>query len=402
MSALALRHLWNATAGCFWNRLSKASESGSAIERMSPNQFYPLLAGPPAIPESVARTATLVALTSNAKMALWKNATPPAALPPVYARPLVQYWAAKSDARGDGDEKGPHALCCTAACNALYSGSPSANYVQRTHGKVRMEGMALGRVAPAVRARYSALGAAPVALYGFSCSGGLKNTSDVLLARAGWTPGAAARAAALTCARATAPSAWVLPARVGPGAATLVELQLWYRRGDHYVVGSAAGIADAKARGYAKQESLGWVWPPPGSADAASRYALPSMSKDDSTYISQQYWRGRAWAPMAQLVYWGLSQYGGVEARGATDALVAQSKALLLRAWYGYDSDDGYSGTGRRVYENLDADTGEGYSYSSSAFPLYGWGALNGFMGLVHNGFYDPLPPPNATAAASV
>ena len=62
-----------------------------------------------------------------------------------------------------------------------------------------------------------------------------------------------------------------------------------------------------------------------------------------------------------------------------------------MRSWQGYASDDGYAGAGRRVYENADADTAEGHSYSSSSFPLYGWGALSGFIGLVHSGFYRPL-----------
>ena len=41
--------------------------------------------------------------------------------------------------------------------------------------------------------------------------------------------------------------------------------------------------------------------------------------------------------------------------------------------------------------ENYGADTAEGYSYSSSAFPMYGWGALAGFVGLRTEGFYSPL-----------
>jgi hypothetical protein len=32
------------------------------------------------------------------------------------------------------------------------------------------------------------------------------------------------------------------------------------------------------------------------------------------------------------------------------------------------------------------------YTFSSSAAPFYAWGALAGFIGLVHNGFYNPLP----------
>lgn len=108
------------------------------------------------------------------------------------------------------------------------------------------------------------------------------------------------------------------------------------------------------------------------------------------------YWRGRIWTPMLQLVAWGLEEYESDAVKGALSGLAQQSKAVLLRDWLGFDSDDGYSGTGRRVYENYDADTGEGYDYSSSAFPMYAWGALAGFVGLRTEGFYAPL---NETAA---
>ena len=87
-------------------------------------------------------------------------------------------------------------------------------------------------------------------------------------------------------------------------------------------------------------------------------------------------------------------RYESKEAKGATAGLVAQSKALMLKEWRGYESNNKWSGSGRRVMENYDADTGEGYSYSSSAAPMYAWGALAGFVGLVENGFYQPLPEP--------
>lgn len=112
---------------------------------------------------------------------------------------------------------------------------------------------------------------------------------------------------------------------------------------------------------------------------------------------------------MLQLVYWGLSQYTSATAKGAADGLVEQSKALLLREWFGYDSSHApMVGSGRRVYENYGADTAEGFAYSSSAAPMYAWGALSGFIGLVHNGFYDALqdsvvqPNPEAAVAALV
>ena len=106
---------------------------------------------------------------------------------------------------------------------------------------------------------------------------------------------------------------------------------------------------------------------------------------------------------MLQLVAWGLEEYPESEVvKGALSGLAQQSKALLLRDWLGFESRDGYSGTGRRVYENYGADTGEGYSYSSSAFPMYAWGALAGFVGMrSEGGFYGPLHNESMTAATS-
>ena len=99
---------------------------------------------------------------------------------------------------------------------------------------------------------------------------------------------------------------------------------------------------------------------------------------------------------MLQLVYWALEPYQSEVARGARDGLVAQSRALLLHEWLGYDGsinggNGSFSGIGRYVYENYGADTGEGWSYSSSAVPLYHWGALAGFIGMQANGFYGPI-----------
>ena len=53
--------------------------------------------------------------------------------------------------------------------------------------------------------------------------------------------------------------------------------------------------------------------------------------------------------------------------------------ALLLKEWRGYGNQSvpggSYAGSGRYVYENFEADTGEGYGYSSEAQPMYSWGA---------------------------
>ena len=97
---------------------------------------------------------------------------------------------------------------------------------------------------------------------------------------------------------------------------------------------------------------------------------------------------------MVQLVYWGLEQYSSSVVKNATLGLVAQSRNLLMKNWYGYAPNGGngsFAGLGRNVMENYGADSGEGYEASSSATPFYSWGALTGFIGLQANGFYDPI-----------
>ena len=42
LSEASVQHLWNSSAGCFYN---KDSGTNASIERVTPNQFYPLLAG---------------------------------------------------------------------------------------------------------------------------------------------------------------------------------------------------------------------------------------------------------------------------------------------------------------------------------------------------------------------
>jgi hypothetical protein len=187
---------------------------------------------------------------------------------------------------------------------------------------------------------------------------------------------------------------YVLRNRSGPSSTDLIALEMWYRPGDHYVVASDAGKEDARSNGYTKVSTLGYVWPPPGSANATARFGLPSISRDDPAYTDQDYWHGRIWGPMIPLVYWGLEQYSSVEAKAATTGLVTQSRNLLLKNWRpqrNFVGGNSAAGQGGYVFENYGADTGEGFAYSSSATPLYSWGGLTGFIGLKHSGFYAPL-----------
>lgn len=387
VSKVMVSTLWNASEGLFQN---KRPVPLSSIEMLAPTHFYPLLAGPEYGPsEAIARATVKRGLINPVKMAVWPTGEMPADVPPEYARPLVQWYSQKVGSKGFGNTSGPHVLCCQPECNFKYA---FGDFVQRTHGKVRAEGMAIASHASAADAASLGLPTAvkPTPLFEYQCASDA--APDFTLGPEGWKPTHGGPCKQVSSAVAL----FVLPSRVGPAAASLVELQMWFKEGDHYVVASPAGKTDALGKGYAKIDSLGYVWPAPGTANATSRYGLPSMSKDDHNYVLQDYWRGRIWTPMLQLVAWGLEEYSSPEVKAALAGLAQQSKAVLLRPWLGFDSSDGYSGMGRRVYENYDADTGEGYSYSSSAFPMYGWGALAGFVGLRTEGFYAPL---NASAA---
>jgi len=360
-----LRVLWNESAGYFQNR---RSADLTPIERMAPTHFYPLLAGPASGPsEEQARATVVKHLTNPVRFAVWPSGMPPKdhPAPPEAARPLVQ-WRSKS---------GRHTLCCTLRCNFNVRGN---------HTKVRYEAMGVASVGALTDGETTAL-------YAYGC--GL-NGSDVTLAPERWTP-----AQGGPCIKdSTAPALLALTSRSGPAAADLHALELWYHPApsDHYVVASDSGKADAAARGYHRVALLGYVWPQPGTPNATSRYGLPSISKDDAAYIDQNYWHGRLWSPMIQIVYWALdSGYRGAEVQGARAGLVAQSKALLLKEWRGYGNmsmpGGSYAGSGRYVYENFDADTAEGYGYSSEAQPMYSWGALAGFIGLQASGYYEAL-----------
>ena len=71
---------------------------------------------------------------------------------------------------------------------------------------------------------------------------------------------------------------------------------------------------------------------------------------------------------------------------------MAQSKALMLHNWRPnplIQSNSSAAGRGGYVFENYGADDGEGYTWTSSACPLYSWGGLTGFVGLQHAGFYS-------------
>ncbi len=106
-------------------------------------------------------------------------------------------------------------------------------------------------------------------------------------------------------------------------------------------------------------------------------YVIPSISRDDSAYMDNSYWRGRVWAPMNFLVYLGMRNYNLPEAR---KDLVQKSMNLLMKSW----------NENRAVFENYNSATGRGDD-KPSADPFYHWGALLGFMSFIEEGYMDPV-----------
>lgn len=84
----------------------------------------------------------------------------------------------------------------------------------------------------------------------------------------------------------------------------------------------------------------------------------PTISRDDSAYPAQGYWRGTVWGPTSYLFYQGLRRYGTVAER---NEFAHKSVAMFMKNW----NNDG------TCHENFNAITGWGRSD-----PHYTWGAL--------------------------
>jgi len=95
-------------------------------------------------------------------------------------------------------------------------------------------------------------------------------------------------------------------------------------------------------------------------------WVLPSISRNDSAYPDQDYWRGRIWPPMNFLVYLGLRNY---DLKKAYADIAVKSKELLLKEW----KEHGH------IHENYCANTGQGCN-STNSDPFYYWGGLLGLI----------------------
>lgn len=101
-------------------------------------------------------------------------------------------------------------------------------------------------------------------------------------------------------------------------------------------------------------------------------WVIPSIARNDPTYVEQNYWRGPIWGPMNFLVYLGLCNYDLPDARAR---LAERSAALLLNEWR----------QRRLVRENYSPENGTGDSKGQSD-PFYHWGGLLGMIALIEHG----------------
>ena len=93
-------------------------------------------------------------------------------------------------------------------------------------------------------------------------------------------------------------------------------------------------------------------------------FIIPTISRDDSEYADQDYWRGKVWPPTNYLIYQGLKAYG-------FDAVASEyakkSAELFMRSWVNFQI----------CPENFDSRTGE-----AGRERYQGWGPLLALIGL--------------------
>ena len=102
-------------------------------------------------------------------------------------------------------------------------------------------------------------------------------------------------------------------------------------------------------------------------------WIMPSISRNDSAYPDQNYWRGRIWPPMNFLVYLGLRRSTQSQAR---EDLAQKSLDLLMKGWRAQ----------RHVCENYSGDTGYGGEAKQSSDRFYHWGGLLGLIAFLEQG----------------
>ncbi|WP_175549931.1 MGH1-like glycoside hydrolase domain-containing protein [Mariniphaga anaerophila] len=95
-------------------------------------------------------------------------------------------------------------------------------------------------------------------------------------------------------------------------------------------------------------------------------WIIPSIARNDPAFPDNTYWRGRIWAPMNYLLYWGVRNYDLPDAKRD---IIEKSEALLLKSWT----------KDKHIFENYNSTTGVGDDVGDSD-NFYHWGALLGMI----------------------
>jgi len=159
--------------------------------------------------------------------------------------------------------------------------------------------------------------------------------------------------------RITPTSFYALMAKAATDAQAAAMVENWLLSPDHFCIAPKGDFAG-------NHDSCYW--------------GLPSIQYSDPAFPPLGYWRGYVWGPMAQLTYWSLQAYDHVPAvRAGRKALCKQMTALMLSQWREH----------RHICENYNphrtADTSKG---DCSGDKFYHWGALNGMITMVEEGWY--------------
>ncbi len=124
------------------------------------------------------------------------------------------------------------------------------------------------------------------------------------------------------------------------------------------------------------------------------QYVLPTISRDDSAFADQQYWRGTIWPPTNYLVYQGLKRYRFDKAAAE---LGARSADLFLGSWRNHQV----------CREDYDSRTGDGGGQKYQSWgPLFALTAIEEFIDVtpwdgLRIGTVSPPRPQRSTISLS-
>ena len=323
-------HMWDEDAGLYRSLLF----DGSALPSIAPTSVFPMLSGA----ASDAQAAALAAALASPRGFCYNLSHTPAP-----AADMLTTWASRQG-------RSP-ASCLTAECTRAV--------IEADFNFVRVEAVALlpeGGPAPGLLALdlFADAATGNTALVAGAPPGG----DFALVRQEGWC--------------------WDAPPALPSGWPT-TRLSLWHSpsTGAFKTCGTAA-CENATAPDFAFVRTMCFALNGTGPDNMPCRIGGASLARADASFLDQEYWRGRAWAPHHLLMYWALARYDPVPAARAVRLDLVEMGARLHR--FSWD-------TFGVVCENVNGMLGT-CEDSGDADPFYTWGALYGFTSFLESGVY--------------